>query len=137
MKDDEREEFDRIVAGLDLDLTFPEPEPEPDLEVAWEAEPEPLEPVLPAELDDADELDQYDDVSYRDAPPIRSSFSTEVRWAWLAMALTPVMVLADTFLGIGLSGNVTWTIVSISAAGLLYLFFQLPERNDPDGGAHL
>ena len=126
----ERDDFDRIVEGLDLDLSFPD---EPGDPVADEgaARPAPAEPV------DAEEP-FYRRVEPTPLLPRRRG----PLLAWLGLAGAPLALVLATVVHVYLPRSILAGAVLIFVASATYLFLQLPEhgpgrRDWPDDGAVL
>jgi hypothetical protein len=130
--DDSRDEFDRIVEGLelelpdDLDLAAPTPAPEPATSGTF--------------------LDAYDDevheteAAYRNAPPVSRSVSRNIIAAWCGLALGPLVVFFTMASSTSLPRELGYLLVALSVGSAIYLFTQLPEQgpSDPyDNGAQL
>ena len=129
----ERDDFDRIVEGLDLDLSFPD---------------EPAEPVVPASVeptplrwedDTADEEEPF----YRQVAPTPLLPRRRGPWlAWIGVLGAPLLLVVATLAHVFLSRSVIAAAALIFVASATYLFLQLPEhgpsrRDWPDDGAVL
>ena len=128
----ERDDFDKIVEGLDLNFEFPD---EP-------ADPTPADPPAavdaPAEDEAETEVPFYRQVSA--APLIPRRGSTIL--AWFAVLGAPLLLVVWTMIGEILPRPMLAGAVLIFVAGAIYLISQLPEhgpsRSDwPDDGAVL
>jgi len=133
----EREEFDRIIEGLDLDLGFlddpsqSEPEPEP--------EPKPERPASveyggsSARSPDVDE-EFYRRVDLGPRPPWRRN----VILTWIGVLGSPLALLLSSVVGILVPRSIVAALTLVFIASAIYLISQLPDRNpgdDPDDGA--
>lgn len=129
----ERDEFDKIVEGLDIDLSFPD---------------EPVDPITPivdepVPVEWEDEPDEPEEQFYRQVstqPLIPRKREIILAWAGVvgAPAIVGLAALADIFL----DRTVLACAALIFVASATYLFLQLPEhgpsRKDwPDDGAVL
>ncbi|MFI5425934.1 hypothetical protein [Aeromicrobium sp. UC242_57] len=126
----ERDEFDKIVEGLDLDLSFPD---EP-------ADPVVPDPVPQAEVDDPieDEEPFYRRVDPTPLIPRRRG----ILLAWAGVVGAPLSLVLATVAHIYLDRPVLAAAALIFVASATYLFLQLPEhgpsrRDWPDDGAVL
>lgn len=128
----ERDDFDKIVEGLDLDFDFPD---EP-------ADPMPVDPpatILPMGEDkNEDEVPFYRQVS--PTPLIPRNRNTILAWGGLLGA--PLLLVVWTLMGEILPRPMLAGAVLIFVASAIYLISQLPEhgpsRSDwPDDGAVL
>ena len=123
----ERDDFDRIVEGLDLDLSFidePLDEPEP----------------APAPVDHAP---AEDEAFYRqvDAAPLVPR-RRDLVLAWAGVIGAPLALVLATVAHVYLDRAVVAGAALIFVASAIYLFLQLPEhgpsrRDWPDDGAVL
>ena len=127
----ERDDFDRIVEGLDLDLSFID---EP-LD-----EPEPAAPPAPAPVADAPDEDE---AFYRqvDATPLVPR-RRDIVLAWAGVIGAPLALVLATVAHVYLDRAVVAGAALIFVASAIYLFLQLPEhgpsrRDWPDDGAVL
>jgi len=126
----ERDEFDRIVEGLELDVSFPDDVPDP--------EPPDPEPVWTSD-DDADtEEPFYRQVDPTPLIPRRRS----VLLAWAGVLGAPLALVIATMTGNVLSRPVVTAAALTFVAAAIYLILQLPEhgpsrRDWPDDGAVL
>jgi membrane-associated phospholipid phosphatase len=127
----ERDDFDRIVEGLDLDLSFiDEPLDEPELAPA---------PAPPQAVDVPDE----DEAFYRqvDATPLVPR-RRDIVLAWAGVIGAPMALVLATVAHVYLDRPVVAGAALIFVASAIYLFLQLPEhgpsrRDWPDDGAVL
>ncbi len=129
----ERDDFDKIVEGLDLDLSFPEEPADPVVpdaaELRWEPEdPEPVEAEEPF----------YRQVAPTPLLPRRRG----VLLAWIGIAGVPLALVLTTLAHIVLDRSILFAAGIIFVAAVTYLFWQLPEhgpaqRDWPDDGAVL
>lgn len=130
----ERDDFDKIVEGLELDLSFID-----------DAEPaEPLEPEEPewSPLTD-EEIDADEEPFYRqvDAKPLIPR-QRNVLLAWVGVIGAPLALALATIANIYLGRPIVVGASLIFVAAAIYLILQLPEhgpsRKDwPDDGAVL
>ncbi|WP_293786253.1 hypothetical protein [uncultured Aeromicrobium sp.] len=140
---DERDEFDRIVEGLELDV-----DGLPDLDEAAaeharrEAEQRRAEAAaeLPPELHDADEEDE--EPFYRQVPPARLRPARGTGLAWAGVAAAPVLTLLSTVMGFWLPMEVLAVLTLVAVVSVAWLIWRLPERGPshrdwPDDGAAL
>lgn len=139
----ERDEFDRIVEGLELDV-----DGLPDLDEAAaeharrEAERRRAEAAaeLPPELQDADEVDE--EPFYRQVPPARLRPARGTGLAWVGVAAAPVLALLSTLIGFWLPIEVLAVLTLVAVVSVAWLIWHLPERGPshrdwPDDGAAL
>lgn len=126
-----KDEFDRIVEGLELDLSFTE-------EIVPEPEPEPA----PPRPDPVDEYDA-DEVAYRIPPPRTPHPPSRARMAaWIVIVCGPMLMVAATVAGLVLPRPVVVAASLIFVAAVIYLISRLPEHGPshpdwPDDGAVL
>jgi hypothetical protein len=132
----ERDDFDKIVEGLELDMSFvdeqqapiEEPEPEP----AWS-------PLTAEELDAADpEEPFYRKVEATPLIPRRPG----VLLAWAGVLGAPLSLIVATMSGVFLDRAIVAAAALIFVGAAIYLILQLPEhgpsrRDWPDDGAVL
>lgn len=133
----EREEFDRIVEGLDFDLRDLG-----DLDAA--AERAAAQPELPdATEGPVLEFDEMpDEAFYREAPPARLGTRRSTIAAWIGVGGPPVVMVLAAILDIWIDSTLMVGLTLVSVASLVYLIYQLPERGPsnqdwPDDGAAL
>jgi hypothetical protein len=126
----ERDDFDKIVEGLDLDFEFPD---EP-------ADPPPIDPPAAAHkpVEDPAEVPFYREVS---ATPLIPRHRGTIL-AWCGVLGAPMLLVVWTVIGQILPRPMLAGAVLIFVAGAIYLISQLPEhgpsRSDwPDDGAVL
>lgn len=128
----ERDDFDRIVEGLDLNLSFPDEPADPvgqEPELTWTPDDEePAEPEEPF----------YRKVNPTPLIPRRRSLVL----AWIGLLGTPLAVVVATVLDIFLDRSILAGAALIFVASAIFLFLQLPEhgpsrRDWPDDGAVL
>jgi hypothetical protein len=124
----ERDEFDRIVEGLDLDLSF-----------ADEPLADPAPPPLAAPRVEPAEDEQF----YRhvDATPLVPR-RRGIVLAWAGVVGAPLLLVLATVAHVYLDRPLVAGAVLIFVASAIYLFLQLPEhgpsrRDWPDDGAVL
>lgn len=128
----ERDDFDRIVEGLDLNLSFPD---EP-------ADPVGQEPELTWTPDD-EEPAETEEPFYRkvDPTPLIPRRRSLIL-AWIGLLGTPLAVVVATVLDIFLDRSILAGAALIFVASAIFLFLQLPEHGPsrpdwPDDGAVL
>ena len=130
----ERDDFDKIVEGLELDLSFAD-EPQQPLE-----EPEPA--WSPPTEDEAEDVDAeepfYRQVDSKPLIPRRRS----VLLAWLGVLGAPLSLVVATVSGVFLDRAIVAAASLIFVGAAIYLILQLPEhgpsrRDWPDDGAVL
>ncbi|MCW2798616.1 MAG: hypothetical protein JWQ70_88 [Aeromicrobium sp.] len=128
----ERDDFDKIVAGLEIDFEFPD---EP-------ADPAPVDPPeaaqTPVEVEDTAEVPFYREVS--PTPLIPRHRGTIL--AWCGVLGAPMLLVVWTLIGEILPRPMLAGAVLIFVAGAIYLISQLPEHGPsrpdwPDDGAVL
>lgn len=130
----DRDEFDKIVEGLDLGLSFPD---EP-------ADPAPLEPdpATQAAAED-DDRTRPDEEFYRRVDPVPLiPRKRNLVLGWAGVVGTPLVLVLATLAGQFLDRTVLVAAALIFVASATYLFLQLPEhgpgrRDWPDDGAVL
>jgi hypothetical protein len=127
----ERDDFDRIVEGLELDLSFID-EPLDDPEPAPAPAPAPVD-AAPAE----------DEAFYRqvDATPLVPR-RRDIVLAWAGVIGAPLALVLATVAHVFLDRAVVAGAALIFVTSAIYLFLQLPEhgpsrRDWPDDGAVL
>lgn len=141
---DERDEFDRIVEGLELDL-----DGLPDLDEAAaeharvESErerslPEPDE--IPAELREDSAADE--EPFYRQVPPARLRPARSIALAWTGVASAPLLVVLSAIFGFWVPSGLLAVLTLVAVSSAAWLVWQLPERGPsqrdwPDDGAAL
>lgn len=128
----ERDDFDRIVEGLDLDLTFPDepgdPLPDPD--------------DLRHRTDDVDPTPTEEPFYRRVDPTPVVPRHRGVLLAWIGVIGAPLALVLATVGQVFLDRPLVAGAVLIFVASAIYLFLQLPEhgpsrRDWPDDGAVL
>ncbi|MFD1860036.1 hypothetical protein EHW97_10790 [Aeromicrobium camelliae] len=141
---DERDEFDRIVEGLELDV-----EGLPDLDEAAAEHARREEErqraaaeadELPHELRDADEVEE--EPFYRQVPPARLRPARGTGLAWAGVAAAPVLALLSAVVGFWLPAEVLAVLTLVAVVSVAWLVWHLPERGPshrdwPDDGAAL
>ena len=133
----ERDDFDKIVEGLELDLSFVDQPQEP----VVEPEPEPeWSPMTDDEVDAADDVEEpfYRQVDSTPLIPRRRS----VLLAWVGVLGAPLSLVLATVSGVFLDRAIVAAASLIFVGAAIYLILQLPEhgpsRKDwPDDGAVL
>ena len=125
----ERDDFDRIVEGLDLDLSFPDdpidPVPERPAAVQRDTDAEPDEPF-------------YRRVDSTPLVPRRRG----IILAWAGVVGAPMVLVLATLAHVYLDRPIVAGAVLTFVASAIYLFLQLPEHGPsrpdwPDDGAVL
>ncbi len=131
----ERDDFDKIVEGLELDLSFIDETPEP-----ADEEPEPAwSPRTDDEIDAADDEEPfYRKVEPTPLVPRRRS----VLLAWIGVLGAPLSLVVATMSGVVLDRPIVAAASLTFVGAAIYLILQLPEhgpsRKDwPDDGAVL
>ncbi|MEO6604271.1 MAG: hypothetical protein ABIN55_01535 [Aeromicrobium sp.] len=128
----EKDDFDKIVEGLELDLEFPAEPPDP----------EPVEAPSPAWSDDAEPAVEQEPF-YRKVEPANLRPRTRgVTVAWIALAGAPLSLVFATLIGQILPRSMLAAAVLTFVAAAIYLVAQLPEHgpgrpDSPDDGAVL
>lgn len=122
----DRDEFDRIVEGLDLDLGFLDEDPAP------EPDPEPPAPVVPAAS--SARSPDVDEEFYRrvDFGP-RQPWRRDLILGWIGILGSPGVLVVCTVLGIVVPRSIVAALTLVFLASAVYLISQLPERNGGDG----
>lgn len=120
-------EFDRIVSGLEFDLSDLG-----DLDEAAEEAAE-AEPLAPPEIDD-EPPPEFEEVTYRLAPPVRSATNPWRRRAWFFVVLIPVVILLAQIFNIYISRNFGVLVAIVFAGVLAWLLLTTNEgRGVPPG----
>lgn len=121
MSSQDPDEFDRIVEGLELDspdeLEFVELE-------NTTAEPSELFDKVP----DVQDLPEFTEVMYRQAPAVSASGNPFRQWGWLALAAVPVALIVFSLAGVYVSPALTGMIVVGSVGLLAYLLLTNPAE---------
>lgn len=124
----ERDEFDRIVEGLDLDLGFlaekgpVEPDPEPP------AAEQPRHPVSEPRSPDVDE-EFYRRVERGPQRP----WPRNITLAWMGIVGSPTALVLCTLVGIIAPRSIVAALALVFVASAVYLISQLPDRDPGDG----
>ncbi len=130
----ERDDFDRIVEGLDLDLSFPD---------------EPADPAVAPDLGRLDWRPEDDEPTQVEEPFYRRVEPTPliprrrgVMIAWSGVIGAPLLLVLATITHVFLGRAIIAGATLIFVAAAIYLFLQLPEhgpsrRDWPDDGAVL
>jgi hypothetical protein len=131
----ERDEFDRIVEGLDLDLSFAD---EPLDEPAPQAPPVAPQHPSAARVAPAEDEEFYRHVDAVPLVPRRRG----IVLAWAGVIGAPLTLVLATVAHVFLDRPVVAGAALIFVASAIYLFLQLPEhgpsrRDWPDDGAVL
>ncbi|MCW2831784.1 MAG: hypothetical protein JWP31_2476 [Aeromicrobium sp.] len=127
----ERDDFDRIVEGLDLDFTFPDEPGDPMVESPAPVRASGDEPVAPEET-------FYRQVDATPLVPRRHG----IFLAWAGVLGAPLFLTLATVVHVFLPRPMLAGAALIFVASAIYLFLQLPEhgpsrRDWPDDGAVL
>jgi len=127
----ERDDFDKIVEGLELDLSFPEVPQEPE---------EPARSSMSDEDLDAVEVDEPFYRKVEAAPLIPRRRGVVLGWAGVLGA--PLSLVIATMSGVFLDRAIVAAAALIFVGAAIYLILQLPEhgpsrRDWPDDGAVL
>jgi hypothetical protein len=128
----ERDDFDKIVEGLELDLSFFDETPAP-------VDEEPIPSVRPDESDsDEDQEPFYRKVEPTPLVPRRRS----VLLAWVGVLGAPLALVVATISGVVLDRPIVAAASLTFVGAAIYLILQLPEhgpsrRDWPDDGAVL
>lgn len=137
----EREEFDRIVAGMEFDLDGLD-----DLDVDAPPAPPHEEFDVALEEDDSDSdediTESSADAFYREVPPARIRPARGTSWAWWCLSGSAVILLMTAITGSPLPSSVMIALTLVSIASVIFLVSRLPERGPgqrdwPDDGAAL
>lgn len=128
----DRDDFDKIVEGLELDLEFPDEVPDP----------APVEPPPPVWSDDTEPVEDEEPFYRKVAPANLRPRSRGVTIAWIALAGAPLALVFATMIGQILPRPMLAAAVLIFVAAAIYLVAQLPEHgpgrpDSPDDGAVL
>ena len=128
----EKDDFDKIVEGLDLDLDFSDEVPEP----------EPVEPAPLVWSDDTEPVEAEEPFYRKVEPTPLRPRSRAMTVAWIALAAAPLALVSATMFGEILPRPILGAAVLTFVAAAIYLVSQLPEhgpgRSDwPDDGAVL
>jgi hypothetical protein len=130
----ERDDFDKIVEGLELDLSFPD-------EVEEIVAEEPPEPAWSPRTDD--EVDAAEEPFYRKVEPTPLIPRRRgILLAWAGVLGAPLSLVIATMSGVFLDRPIVAGAVLIFVGAAIYLILQLPEhgpsrRDWPDDGAVL
>jgi hypothetical protein len=130
----ERDDFDKIVEGLDLDLSFIDEPQEP----AEEPEPE-WSPMTDDDVDAADAEEPF----YRQVDPTPLIPRRRgVLLAWIGVLGAPLLLVIATMSGVFLDRAIVAAASLTFVGAAIYLILQLPEhgpsrRDWPDDGAVL
>jgi hypothetical protein len=127
----ERDDFDKIVEGLELDLSFVD-----------EVEEAPAEPEPPRAALTDDDVDEAEVPFYRQVEPQPLIRRRGILLAWIGVLGAPLSLVLATLGGVFLDRPIVAGAALIFVAAAIYLILQLPEhgpsRKDwPDDGAVL
>jgi hypothetical protein len=128
----DKDDFDKIVEGLDLDLDFSDEVPEP----------APVEPPPLVWSDDTEPVEAEEPFYRKVEPTPLRPRSRAMTLAWIALAAAPLALVIATMFGEILPRPILGAAVLTFVAAAIYLVSQLPEhgpgRSDwPDDGAVL
>lgn len=128
----EKDDFDKIVEGLDIDLDFPDEVPDP----------APVEPPPLVWSDDTEPVEAEEPFYRKVEPTPLRPRSRAMTLAWIALAAAPLALVIATMFGEILPRPILGAAVLTFVAAAIYLVSQLPEhgpgRSDwPDDGAVL
>lgn len=128
----ERDDFDKIVEGLDLHLTFPD---EP-------ADPVEQEPELTWTPNDEEPVETEEPFYRKVDPTPLIPRRRSVLLAWIGLAGAPLALVVLTVLHVFLDRSILAGAALTFVASAIYLFLQLPEHGPsrpdwPDDGAVL
>jgi|SRR5690242_14702998 len=132
----ERDDFDKIVEGLDLDLSFVDEPLDPVAE-------EPAEPAWSPRTDDDVDAEDTEEPFYRKVEPTPLIPRRRgVLLAWAGVLGAPLSLVLATLSGVYLDRPVVAAASLTFVACAIYLILQLPEhgpsrRDWPDDGAVL
>lgn len=133
------EEFDRIVADLDLDLGGLDDLDTRAAQLAAQREQAERERALAAaaqEFDDDDSGDEF----YRSVGPAHEGVDRHTIAFWAALFAGPIVVMLAAFSAITIPTVIVAGSLLLSVAAVGYLVMKLPGRrsdDDPDNGAAL
>jgi hypothetical protein len=132
----ERDDFDKIVEGLDLDLSFVDEPLDP-------VDEEPAEPAWSPRTDDDLDAEDTEEPFYRKVEPTPLIPRRRgVLLAWVGVLGAPLSLVLATLSGVYLDRPVVAAASLTFVACAIYFIFQLPEhgpsrRDWPDDGAVL
>jgi hypothetical protein len=130
----ERDDFDKIVEGLELDLSFVDEPVEP------VAEPEPA--WSPRTDDEVDAQDAEEPFYRKVEPTPLLPRRRGILLAWAGVLGAPLSLVLATLSGVILDRSIVGAAALIFVGAAIYLILQLPEhgpsrRDWPDDGAVL
>lgn len=133
----ERDDFDKIVEGLELDLSFIDEKPD---QKPTEEPPEPE--WLPLTDDDIDAADAEEPFYRKVEPTPLIPRRRGVLAAWIGVLGAPLSLVIATMSGVFLDRPIVAAAALTFVASAIYLILQLPEhgpsrRDWPDDGAVL
>ncbi|MEJ7633367.1 hypothetical protein [Aeromicrobium sp.] len=134
----ERDDFDKIVEGLELDLSF---EDEDEVDNKKQAAEQPAEPAWSPRTDD--EVDAAEEPFYRQVEPTPLIPRRRgILLAWAGLIGAPLSLVIATLAGVLLDRPIVAGASLTFVAAAIYLILQLPEhgpsrRDWPDDGAVL
>lgn len=143
-RDEPEDEFDRIVAGLDLTLpegfgvdTEPEERPadaddlQPERDVF---QPRISDPVGPQESDEPEEAERFEPPELGPMPPLDPASKI----AWIALLASPVVLVVATVIGWVMPRLLSGALVITFIGSIVFLIAKRGNDNrgdDPDHGA--
>jgi hypothetical protein len=133
----ERDDFDKIVEGLELDLSFVDEPVEP------VEEPEPTWSPRTDDEIDAEDAEDAEEPFYRKVEPTPLiPRRRSVLLAWIGVLGAPLSLVVATLSGVFLDRPIIAAASLIFVGAAIYLILQLPEhgpsrRDWPDDGAVL
>jgi hypothetical protein len=137
VSDSDRDDFDRIVEGLDLDLSFPDEPADPVVEPAQREQPE-----LRWAPEDPEPVETEEPFYRRVEPTHLVPRQRGVLLAWCGVIGAPLALALAALAHIYVERPLIAGASLIFVASAIYLFLQLPEhgpsrRDWPDDGAVL
>jgi len=135
MSDDPDDEFRRIVEGLELELSGFEDLDEADTDEPDETDDTPS-PATSRERRAAYSPEQSYEADFSGTPPPSGPIDVRLTIAWVAVGLSPLILIAATLSGVVLPRPVAYGCALLFVAAALYLFSRIPNRRDDgDDGA--
>ena len=126
----DRDEFDRIVEGLDLDLGFLEEEPEPeDPDLDGEEERAAGVAYIASSARSPDEDEEF----YRRVDFTPRPWRRNVTLAWIGILGSPTILVLCTIVGILAPRSIVAALCLVFIASAIYLISQLPDGHPDDG----
>ncbi len=130
MSEREPDEFDRIVEGLEL--ATPDDEEFRALEDAETVEFEPSDGDLDLVDLPSEDLPDFIEVTYREAPPAAQSGNPWRLRGWIALAMYPFLLMIFSAAGVYLAPSFIGLTVVAAVALLGYLLWTNPSRRSND-----